>query len=96
MNIVNKTESREQCTEAGWYAYDYELESEVTRDMILRLRELGGNFVYLTSLALPFYKVEEQYFMIKGTEGRKYFRLSMYKEYEEEICSRIEKFVTEI
>lgn len=96
MKIINKEESREQCMEAGWYAYDYKLERELLREDILRFREFEADFIYLTSMKQPFYKIEDKYFMIKGTEGRNVFRLSMYKEYEAEICQKVESFLENI
>lgn len=93
MKIVKKEESIEQCTEAGWYAYDYELERDLLREDILRFREFEADFIYLTALKQPFFKVEDRYYMIKGVEGKKVIRLSMYREYEEKICEKIEALV---
>lgn len=92
MKIIRKEESREQCTEAGWYAYDYQLEQELKKEHILQFRELGGDFIYLTSLQHPFFKVEDHYFMIKGVEGKDVVRLSVYKAYEQELCENVEVF----
>lgn len=96
MNIIVKEESREQCTEAGWYAYDYEMERELLQEDILRFRELSADFIYLSGLKQPFFKVEDTYYMIKGVEGKRRIRLSVYREYEEEICKRLEKLVEEL
>lgn len=93
MKIVRKEESRELCTEAGWYAYDYELDRAMKREDIERLRELGENLIYLSSLKAPFYKLECRYLMMKGVEGRTSFRLAVYKEYEEELCKKVETFL---
>ena len=93
MKILKKEESREQCTEAGWYAYDYELERPIVREDIFKFRELGENLIYLSSLKEPFYKLECRYMMIKGVEGQKHFRLAVYKEFEEENCLRVEAFI---
>lgn len=90
MKILKKEESREQCTEAGWYAYDYELERPIARDDIYKLRELGQNLVYLSSLKEPFYKLECRHLMIKGIEGKNCLRLAVYKEDEEENCQKAE------
>lgn len=90
MKIMKKEESRELCTEAGWYAYDYELEGAVVREDIFMLRELGENLVYLSSLKEPFYKLEAHDLMIKGVEGKSHCRLAVYKEYEKEGCQKVE------
>lgn len=93
MKIRRKEESREQCTEAGWYAYDYELECELKKEEIMHFREFKADFIYLAALRQPFYKVEDRYYMIKGVEGSNTLRLSVYKEYEEEICENLEIFL---
>lgn len=91
MKVIKKTESVEPCTESGWYAWDYELEREMGPEDIEALAVLGGSFLYLKQLKEPFYKVETQYMMIKGLEGRRVLRLSVYKEYEEEIGKKVEE-----
>lgn len=95
MKIIGKEESREQCTEAGWYAYDYELGRALSGEDIMHFRELGADFICLSSMKHPFFKVEDTYYMIKGVEGKNMIRLSVYREYEEKICHRIERFVEE-
>lgn len=90
MNIIKKTESVEPCTESGWYAWDYELERGMEPEDIEALAVLGGSFLYLKQLKEPFYKVETQYMMVKGLEGRSVLRLSVYKEYEEELIKKVE------
>lgn len=90
MIIVKKEESREPCVEAGWYAYDYVLEREMQREEIMKLREMEGSFLYLEKLKQPFFKLENRYYILKGVEGKNTFRLSMYKDYEEEICRKVE------
>lgn len=96
MKIMEKIESREQCTEAGWYAYDYNLERALLRKDIEQFRELEADFIYLTGLKQPFFKIENTYYMLKGVEGKPTIRLSVYKEYEEELCKEIEAFFEKI
>lgn len=95
MIIINKTESRQQCTEAGWYAYDYVFQRNLVSDDILRFKELGADFIYLKGLKQPFFKIEDKYYMIKGVEGKSAIRLSVYKEYEKDITEKIEQFIEE-
>lgn len=90
MLITKKEESRELCTEAGWYAYDYTLSQEMGREDILKFRQIEGDFIYLSTLKQPFYKLENKFYMIKGVEGKNTFRLSMYRSYEEKICREVE------
>ena len=92
MNIEQRVESREQCTEAGWYAYDYLFDRTVGRTEIERLRAFGGDLLYLSSLREPFYKLEDSRFMIRGIEGTREMRLAVYRENEQVILEKFEKF----
>ena len=42
MKIIEKTESRERCAEAGWYAWDFILDAPMDDAFILSLRPLGS------------------------------------------------------
>ena len=65
MKITDITRSPEPCTEAGWMAFQYYLEHPVSREFIIALRPLGS-LVFLDMLAQPFFKVENEHYMIKG------------------------------
>ena len=64
MKILGKQPSREKCAESGWFATDYLLDAPIDRAFILSLRPLGS-FVYLDMLKEPFFKIENDYYMIK-------------------------------
>ena len=91
MKIVEKTESREKCAEAGWFAWDCLLDHKINREFILSLKPLGG-FVYLDMLRQPFFKIENDYYMIKGIEGNNYFRIAVHGKHQEYL-EKIEEFV---
>lgn len=91
MKILEKTESRERCTESGWFAYDYLLDREMNRETILKLRPLGG-FCYLDMLRQPFFKVENDYYMIKGIQGNSYFRIAVHGKHEA-VLEELEHFI---
>ena len=91
MKVVDRIESRERCAEAGWYAYDYLLDEQMKPEFIKRLRPLG-NFVYLSMLAKPFFKVESDYFLIKGIEGDDFFRAAVHEAHQE-VLEIIEEFI---
>lgn len=93
MEIRKREESREQCTEAGWYAYDYLLAQPMQREQIEALSAFGGSLLYLSSLAQPFYKLEGPHFMIKGLQGSDTLRLAVYKEDEQTVQKRFESFM---
>ena len=77
MNIVQITRSPEPCTEAGWMAFQYYLEQPVSREFILGLRPLGS-FVFLEGLAQPFFKIENEHYMIKGLLGDGSIRVAVH------------------
>lgn len=75
MNIVDQKKSKEICISVDWMAYDFFLEKPLSENEILKMKSLGS-FVYLKSLKQPFFKVENNNFIIKGIEGNKFFRVS--------------------
>ena len=84
MKIIDKIASRERCAEAGWYAWDFILDQPMDDDFIMSLRPLG-NFVYLTMLSKPFFKIESDYRFIKGMRGDCFFRVAVHDAYREKL-----------
>lgn len=76
MKIVERVKSREICTSVGWTAFDYIVDKALSEADIMRLKNLGS-FIYLRSLKQPFFKVENDNYVIKGIEGNSYFRVSI-------------------
>lgn len=91
MKVVEQRESIELCTESGWYAYDLMTDEAVGRTHIEKLGTLG-TMTYLGMLSKPFYRIEEQYFMIKGLEGECTLRVAMLSG-QEEILDRVRKIL---
>ena len=85
MKIIENTESRERCAEAGWYAWDFILDAPMDDAFILSLRPLGS-FVYLTMLSKPFFKIESDYRFIKGLRGDNFFRVAVHDAYREKLA----------
>ena len=83
MIITNITRSPEPCTEAGWLAFQYELEHPVSRDFIIALRPLGS-FIFLESLAQPFFKIQNHHYMIKGLLNATSIRVAIHKDHQDE------------
>lgn len=77
MKITDITRSPEPCTEAGWMAFQYYLERPVGRELIMALRPLGS-LVFLDMLAQPFFKVENEHYMIKGLLGDGSIRVAVH------------------
>lgn len=67
------------------------MDSPIDREFILKLKPLGS-FVYLDMLKQPFFKIENDYYMIKGIEGNDYFRIAVHGKHEEELI-RLEEFI---
>ena len=93
MKIIGKQPSREKCAESGWFAVDYLLDGSINREFILKLKPLGS-FVYLDMLRQPFFKIENDYYMIKGISGNDYLRSAVHGKHEEEL-ERLEAFISD-
>ena len=91
MKIIKKMESKERCAESGWYAYDCLLDEKMEPGFIRSLRPLGS-FLYLNMLAKPFFKIESDYFFIKGIEGDSFFRIAVHDEHHEKL-DEVEAFI---
>ena len=83
MKITDITRSPEPCTEAGWLAFQYELEYPITWDFISSLRPLGS-FVFLESLAQPFFKIQNHHYMIKGLLNDISIRVAVHRDHQDE------------
>ena len=83
MKIIGKQPSREKCAESGWFAWDY----------LLKLRPLGG-FTYLDMLKQPFFKIDSDYYMIKGIQGNDYFRIAVHGKHEDQL-EELERTITD-
>ena len=94
MKITDIIESREQCAEAGWYAYDFILENPLKQQLIYSLRSLGA-FTFLPMLKKPFFKIESDHYLIKGMEQDCFFRVAVHRDYPEEL-NKIKKFLYEL
>ena len=80
MKITNIFRSPEPCTEAGWLAFQYELEHPINLDFILSLRPLGS-FIFLKTLAQPFFKIQNHHYMIKGLLNDTSIRVAVHREH---------------
>lgn len=94
MKLIKKIESQERCAESGWYAYDYCLDEPMTSQFICELRPLG-NFAYLSLLRKPFFKIEGDFFFIKGVQGDSFFRVAVHDEHRD-ILDSVELFVNKL
>lgn len=83
MTITSITRSPEPCTEAGWIAYQYELSQPISRDIILSLRPLGS-FLFLETLAQPFFKIQNHHYMIKGLLNDTSIRVAVHRDHQDE------------
>ena len=93
MNIIGIQPSRVICGVSGWFAGDYLLDEPVEREFILKLRPLGG-FTYLDMLKQPFFKIDSDYYMIKGIQGNDYFRIAVHGKHEDQL-EELERTITD-
>ena len=93
MKIIGKQPSREKCAESGWFAWDYLMDAPIDREFILKLKSLGG-FVYLDMLKQPFFKIDSDYYMIKGIQGNDYFRIAVHGKHEDQL-EELERTITD-
>ena len=67
---------------------------EITKTNLKKRKFLRplGSFVYLDMLKEPFFKIENDYYMIKGVQGKDYFRIAVHGKHEDEL-QRLEEFL---
>ena len=82
MYLIEKRPSLEPCTEAQWYAWDYLLQVPLSRQDIQGMEALGY-LLYMPMLRKPFFKVEGDYFHIKGFEGERMLRIAVHEKHRE-------------
>jgi len=90
--FVRRIPSRERCAESGWYAWDYLLSAPMDQAFIMRLKDLGGSFVFLHMLKKPFFKLESDYYALKGVLGDDFFRVATHED-NEVLLKRVENFI---
>jgi len=83
VKIIGITRSPEPCTEAGWLAFQYHLGQPVSRELVMALRPLGS-LVLLDMLAQPFFKIENEHYMIKGLLGDGSIRVAVHGDHLDE------------
>lgn len=84
MTITRITPSPEPCQEARWAAWQWHLDSTVTRDFAVGLRSLGS-LMLLDTLRQPFFKIESHHYMIKGLLGDSSIRVACHRDYQDEL-----------
>ena len=92
MKIIGKQPSREKCAESGWFAWII-FWMNGRAGIILKLRPLGG-FTYLDMLKQPFFKIDSDYYMIKGIQGNDYFRIAVHGKHEDQL-EELERTITD-
>ena len=92
MRLKERTKSLEPCAEAGWYAYNLHFDAPVDVALVQSLRPLGGSFLFMRQLAKPFFKIESDYYIVRGVVGDDFIRVGVHADNEDEL-QRIEAFV---
>lgn len=91
MTITSRSKSTEPCAEAGWTAFHYHVDGEIDEAFILSLRPLGS-FLYMKSLARPFFKVESDNYIIKGLLHDDHFLMAAHRDNLSEL-DKIEAYI---
>ena len=94
MQVIDIIPSRERCEEAGWHAWDVYLDRALDDEIITALRPLGS-WLYLSTLKKPFFKIESDYYFLKGLKGDTFFRMGVHGDHEEEL-QKLKAFIENI
>lgn len=94
MKVLEIRESRERCAESGWFAYDYILDGVVDKDFIASLKPLGA-MIFLPMLKKPFFKIESDYYFIKGMAGDDFIRVAVHDKHRENL-EKVQDFISSI
>lgn len=93
MRITSRAKSAEPCAEAGWTAFDYHVDGTIDEPFIMSLRPLGA-FMYMKSLARPFFKVESDNYIIKGLLHDDHFLMAAHRDNLAEL-DKIEAYIND-
>ncbi|MGD1821733.1 MAG: hypothetical protein ACPKM0_03095 [Pleomorphochaeta sp.] len=74
MEIIKIEKSFEMCNQAGWIGYDIYFSENIDEDFIKSL-SLFGHLLFLSNLKNPFFKVENNNLIIKGTLNQNKIRI---------------------
>ncbi|MGI6107747.1 MAG: hypothetical protein ACOX8B_07405 [Lachnospiraceae bacterium] len=85
MRVVKTEPSIEPCEIASWYAWDLWFDRPLSDEVIRGMRGLGGSFVYLESLRHPFFKIEDNGMLIRGTKGENHLRAALSEDRKEDL-----------
>lgn len=94
MRITSHAKSAEPCAEAGWTAFDYHVDGFIDEPFVMSLRPLGA-FMYMKSLARPFFKVESDNYIIKGLLHDDHFLMAAHRDNLAEL-DKIETYINDL
>lgn len=77
MNIIKYNKSSEVCNEINWHAYDVFFDDIIDESFILNLK-FFGKLIYLKNLNNPFFKINTNEYIIKGTQNDTKLRIAIY------------------
>jgi hypothetical protein len=92
MKVLEIEKSFEKCAEAGWFGYDFILDTAVEPDFVHYLSQLG-NMIFLSSLKEPFFKIENDRLIVKGICNQKNIRVAVRSTEEESVLAETEKVI---
>lgn len=92
MRIKGRRKSLEACTESGWDAFDLLTEGPLEDCDIESLSVMEGSFLYMKQLKKPFFKIESDFYVIKGVKGDPFFRFAVHRDHEEKVGELVSRF----
>ncbi len=76
MKVIKIERSFENCSEAGWIGYDIFFDKKIDDNFVNKLVSFGC-LMYLSSLKIPFFKLDNKNYMIKGNLNQNNIRIGI-------------------
>jgi hypothetical protein len=92
MKVLAIKKSFEKCAEAGWFGYDFILDTVIEPDFVHYLSKLGS-MIFLRSLKEPFFKIENDGLIVKGICNQKNISVAVRGTEEESVLAETEKVI---
>jgi hypothetical protein len=77
VEIIKVEKSNEICAEINWHSYDIFFDEQMDKKFIFSLKKFG-TLMYLSLLKKPFFKVNTNEYLIKGTQYNTKLRVGIF------------------
>lgn len=92
MKVLEIRKSLESCAEAGWYGYDFILNTPADENFIQHIGKTG-DLLFLSALKKPFFKISRENIIIKGLCGEKTIRVGISDKKEKELLNQTKEMM---